>query len=237
MQTWKTYRRRIGRVLGCVALLLGLLLAAPAVAGEPEPFDEAVGELFAAGFLGDEEALERGLALVEEKLAADPDHPGALVWQATIWSVQSGTAFAQGDWETGQALFDRSLAQFDRAVSLAPDSLQTRVPRASVMLSVARYTTDASARERYLETSLEDYMKILELRTPAFDSLTVDSRGDLLGGLAEALWRLERQDDAKVYLHRMIAELPKSRYAVMAQGQLDDPDTPAELTCFGCYEQ
>ena len=63
MQTHKTYRRRIGRVLGCVALLLGLLLAAPAAAGEPEPFDETVAELFAAGFLGDEEALERGLAL------------------------------------------------------------------------------------------------------------------------------------------------------------------------------
>lgn len=237
MQGSKTYRRRIGRVLGCVALLLGLLLAAPAVAGEPERFDETVGELFAAGFLGDEEALERGLTLVEEKLAADPDHPGALVWQATIWSVQSGTAYAQGDRETGQALFERSLAQFDRAVSLAPDSLQTRVPRASVMLSVARYTADASARERYLETALEDYMKILELRTPAFDSLAVDTRGELLGGLAEVLWRLERQDDATVYLHRMIAELPTSRYAVMAQGQLDDPHTPAELACFGCYEQ
>ena len=236
MQTHKTYRRRIGRVLGCVALLLGLLLAAPAVAGEPEPFDETVAELFAAGFLGDEEALERGLALVEEKLAADPDHPGALVWQATIWSVQSGTAFAQGDREAGRALFDRSLAQFDRAVSLAPESLQTRVPRASVLLSVARYTPDASARARYLETSLEDYMKILELRAPEFDTLTVDSRGELLGGLAEVLWRLERHDDATVYLRRMIAELPESRYAVMARAQLDDPDTPAELTCFGCED-
>ena len=237
MQTWKTYRRRIGRGLGCVALLLGLLLAAPAAAGEPERLDERVGELFAAGFAGDEEALERGLALLEETLAADPDHPGALVWQASIWSFQSGTAFAQGDWEAGQTLFDKSLAQFDRAVSLAPDSLQTRTPRASVMLSVARYTTDASTRNGYLETALEDYMKILELRTPGFDSLAVDTRGELLGGLAEVLWRLERHDDAKVYLHRMIAEHPESRYAVMAQGQLNDPDTPAELACFGCYEQ
>ena len=61
-------------------------------------------------------------------------------------------------------------------------------------------------------------------------------RGDLLGGLAEVLWRLERLDEAKVYLHRMIAELPESKYAVLAQRQLDDPHTAAELTCFGCEE-
>ena len=210
MQTWKTYRRRIGRVLGCVALLLGLLLAVPAVAGEPEPFDEAVAELFAAGFLGDEEALERGLALVEEKLTADPDHPGAPGLASDALECSVGHGLCAGRPGDGRALFDRSLAQFDRAVSLAPESLQTRVPRASVLLSVARYTPDASARARYLETSLEDYMKILELRAPEFDTLTVDSRGELLGGLAEVLWRLERHDDAKVYLRRMIAELPES---------------------------
>ena len=231
-----TYQRRNARILGLVALLLGLLLAAPTTANEPERFNETVRELFSAGFAGNEEALERGMAHVDETLEADPDHPGALVWQATGWSFQSGMAFARGDWSTGQALFDKSLAQFDRAVSLAPDSLQTRIPRASVLLSVARQTEDAASRNRYLETAVEDYTKILELRTPEFNSLTVHSRGELLGGLAEVLWRLERHDDAKVYLHRMIAELPESRYALMAQRQLDDPHTPAELTCFGCYE-
>ena len=236
MGTSTTYRRPNARILGLVALLLGLLMAAPAAANEPERFNETAWELLYAGFSGDDEALERGIALAERTLAADPEHPGALVWQATVWSYQSGSAFAQGDWETGQSLFDKSLAQFDRAVAIAPDSLETRTPRASVLLSVARHTDDASTRNRYLETAAEDYAKVLELRTPGFDSLTVHSRGDLLGGLAEVLWRLERRDEAKVYLHRMIAELPESKYAILAQRQLDDPNTPAELTCFGCEE-
>ena len=230
------YPHRRAHILGFVALLLGLLLAVPTVADEPDRFHQTAGELFYAGFAGDEEALERAMKYVEETLAADPEHPGALVWQATAWSYQSGAVFAQGDWETGQALLDKSLAQFDHAVDVAPDSLQTRTPRASVLLSIARHTDDDTTRNRYLETALEDYRKILELRTPALDSLTVHGRGELLGGLAEVLWRLERHDDAKVYLHRMLAELPESKYAVLAQRQLDGPDAPVELTCFGCEE-
>ena len=236
METMTTYRRRNACILGFGALLLSLLLAAPTMANESERFNETARELLSAGFAGDEDALKRGMAFVEETLEADPDLPGALVWQATGWSFQSGMAFARGDWDTGQALFDKSLAQFDRAVSLAPDSLQTRTPRASVLLSVARHTQDAATRNPYLETALEDYTIILDLRAHEFDSLTVQGRGELLGGLAEVLWRLERRDDAKVYLHRMIAELPESRHALMAQQQLDDPHTPAELTCFGCDE-
>ena len=232
----RAYQRCNARVLGLAALLLCLLMAAPTVASEPERFNETAWELLHAGFSGDEEALDRGMALAEQTLAADPDHTGALVWQATVWSYQSGAAFAQGDWDTGQSLFDQSLAQFDRAVAIAPDSLETRTPRASVLLSVARHTNDADTRNRYLETAAQDYAKVLELRPPGFESLTVHSRGDLLGGLAEVLWRLEKRDEAKVYLHRMIAELPESKYAILAQRQLEDPNTPAELTCFGCEE-
>ena len=129
----------------CVALLLGLLMAAPAVADEPERFNETAWENSSTlrASLGDEEALERGMALVEETLAADPDHPGALVLQATAWSVSDrARRLRRATGIAGQALFDKSLAQFDRAVAHAPDSVQTRTPRASVLLSVARHTDD-----------------------------------------------------------------------------------------------
>ena len=58
----------------------------------------------------------------------------------------------------------------------------------------------------------------------------------MLGGLADALWRLERREEAKVYLNRMIAELPESPYALMAEQQLGEPDTNAQLTCLGCHK-
>ena len=149
------------------------------------------------------------MAIVEESLAADSEYPDALAWQASGWFFQSGTAFTQGDWETGMALFDKSLAQFDRAVALAPDSFQTLIPRAATLLGAAPYVTHAPTRNEFLEKVVGDYTKVLELQEPYFDSLTVHSRGELLGALAEALWLQEKRDEAQVYLSRIVTELPE----------------------------
>ena len=229
-------RRRGGLVLGLVALLAVLVLALPAGAKDAERFDEKVRDLFFAGFAGNEDALQRGMAIVEETLAAEPDHPGALSWQASGWFFQSGMAFTEGDWEAGMALFDKSLAQFDRAVALAPDSFQTLIPRAATLLGAAPYVTHAPTRNEFLEKVVGDYTKVLELQEPYFDSLAVHSRGELLGALAEALWLQEKRDEAQVYLSRIIIELPDSQYALMAQRQLDNPETRAQLTCLGCHK-
>ena len=228
--------RRCAPILCLVALVASVLLIVPAEAQEEQRFDEKVRELFFAGFAGNEDALRRGMAMCEETLAEDPDHPGALVWQASGWFYESSFAFAQGDTEAGMTLYNKSVAQFDRAIALAPDSLQTLIPRAAVYLSAAPYIAHAPTRTTLLQTVLGDYTKVLELRAPVFDSLTVHSRGELLGALASTLWLLERRDEAQVYLDRIIAELPDSSYALMAQRQLDDPETPAQLTCLGCHK-
>ena len=228
--------RRGGLVLGLIALVAALVFTLPAGAQEPERFDERVREHFFAGFAGNEDALRRGMAIVEETLAADPDHPGALVWQASGWFYESSFAFAQGDTEGGMTLYNKSVAQFDRAVALAPDSLQTLIPRAAVYLSAAPYVEHAPTRNRLLETVVGDYTKVLAIRAPVFDSLTVHSRGELLGGLASALWLLERRAEAEGYLNRIVAELSESSYALMAQRQLDRPETAQQLTCLGCHK-
>ena len=234
MELSTTYRRRKARILGLVALLLALLLATPTAADEPQGFNETARELFSAGFAGNQESLERGMALVEETLKADPDHTGALVWQASGWIFQSRDRFRGGDSGTGRALFAKGVAQMDRAVSLAPDSLQTLIPRAAVMLCSAPHIPNTETRTRFLETAVGDYTKILEIRSPEFDSLSMFTRGELLGALAEALWRLERREEAGVFLQRMIDELPDSPYSLMARKQLDNPETTARLTWFGC---
>ena len=225
-----------GLVLGLIALVAALVFTLPAGAQEPERFDERVREHFFAGFAGNEDALRRGMAIVEETLAADPDHPGALVWQASGWFYESSFAFARGDTEGGMTLYNKSVAQFDRAVALAPDSLQTLIPRAAVYLSAAPYVEHAPTRNRLLETVVGDYTKVLAIRAPVFDSLTVHSRGELLGALASALWLLDRRAEAEGYLSRIVAELPESSYALMAQRQLDQPEAAQQLTCLGCHK-
>ena len=223
-------------VLGLIALLAALVFTLPAGAQEPERFDEKVRELFFAGFAGNQDALQRGMAMCEETLADDPDHPGALVWQASGWFYESSFLFAQGDPEAGMALYNKSVAQFDRAVALAPDSLETLIPRAAVYLSTAPYVEHAPTRTWLLETVVGDYTKALQIQEPYFDSLSQHGQGELLGALAEALWLLERRDESKVYLNRIITELPESPYALMAQQQLDNPEERAQLTCLGCHK-
>ncbi len=236
MHMTATRWKRCAGILGLFAVLAVLLLAAPVAAQDSMRFDEEVRELFFAGFAGNEDALARGMAICEETLQADPDHPGALVWQASGWMFQSGMAYQEGDWAKGMALFDDATAQMDRAVSLAPDSLQTLIPRASVYLGVAPYIYDTATRTRFLETVVDDYTKVLAIREPYFASLTAHSRGELLGALAEALWRLQRRNDAQVYLDRILAELPDSAYALMAERQLAEPQTIQQLTCLGCHK-
>lgn len=223
-------------VLAPIVLLLTVLLTVTAGAQEPERFDEKVRDLFFAGFAGNEDALKRGMAITEETLEANPDHPGALVWQASGWFFESSMAFARGDWDAGMSLYDRSVAQFDRAVALAPNSLETLIPRAAAYLSVAPYVTHTPTRNGLLETVVGDYTRVLKLRAPVFESFTVHSRGELLGALAESLWLLEKRDQAQVYLNRIVTELPNTPYALMAQQQLDLPETRAQLTCLGCHK-
>ena len=236
MQSMMNRGRRGSVAFGLIALLAAFLLTVPAGAQETERFDETVRELFFAGFAGNQDALQRGMAMCEETLAEDPDHPGALVWQASGWFYESSFAFAEGDPETGMALYNKSVAQFDRAVALAPDSLETLIPRAAVYLSVAPYVTHAPTRNQLLETVVGDYTKALKLQEPYFDSLSLHGQGELLGALAEALWLLERRDEAQVYLNRIVAELPETPYALMAERQLDMPETAQQLTCLGCHK-
>ena len=93
--------RRGGLVLGLIALLAALVLTLPAKTQEPERFDEKVRELFFAGFAGNQDALQRGMAMCEETLADDPDHPGALVWQASGWFYESSFALCPGRYGSG----------------------------------------------------------------------------------------------------------------------------------------
>ena len=125
-----TYRLGIGQALGIVGLAATLLLAVAAAAQQTERFGERVRDLFFAGFEGNPDALQKGMAIAAGTLEGEPDHPQALAWQAVGWHFQSGLAFQQGDTGNGLTLFDKAVAQFERAVSLAPEDVGVLIPRA-----------------------------------------------------------------------------------------------------------
>ena len=218
-----------------LALAATLFLAAAVPAQQEERFDERVREFFFSGFAGDPASLRRGMEMVETALASDPDHAQALAWQATGWLFRSGQAFQRDDFSQGMTLFDDSVDQFSRAVSLAPDDVGVLIPRATSFQETARFVAHAPTRTMLLETAVADYLKVLELQKPYFRLLSVHGRGELLGGIADALWQLERPGRAQPHLQRMIAELPGSPYARAAKRQLDRPSEAVRLTCLGCH--
>ena len=133
-------------------------------------------------------------------------------------------------------LFDKSLAQYERAVSLAPDDISVLIPRAANFAATAKFVTHTPTRHMMLETAVGDYLKVLALQEDYFEALSVHSRGELLGGIADGLWQLGKRDEARPYLQRMITELPGSPHTAMAQRQLDGPETTVQLTCLGCHK-
>ena len=229
-------RRRPGRALAAAALVLALLSPAGTTAQQPERFDERVRTHFFAGFGGDADALRRGMAIAAATLATEPHHPQASVWQAAGWLFQAGLAFERGDADMGMTLFQESLTQFERAVSASPDDVAVRIPRATSFAASARFVAHQPTRDMMLETALGDYLKVLELQEPFLEALSIHSRGELLGGIADVLWQLGRRDDAALLLRRVIAALPGSSYAIAAQRQLDRPQATVRLTCHGCHK-
>src|SRR5215472_17505263 len=110
--------------LGCVLLVFG-----------QERFDLKVRTYFFTGFQGNQAALDKGMKITEDALAADPQNAEALVWHGAGVSFKSGQAFATGDAQKGMELWRQGMAEMDKAVALAPDKVGVRIPRGASLLA------------------------------------------------------------------------------------------------------
>jgi tetratricopeptide (TPR) repeat protein len=203
-----------------------------------ERFDSLVRADFFAGYAGDAARLERGMQTCEKTLANDPRNGAALVWHGGGLFFQSGLAFARGDRAKGIELKQRGLKEMDDAVALWPESLQTRIPRGAMLISTGRYMDDASARP-LIEKGVADYEKALSLEKLYFnfDGMSVHSKGELMGGLADGYRRLGDTEKSRELLQRIVAELPNSVYDTQARRWLNDLSAVGkqERFCLGCH--
>src|SRR6185436_2602804 len=88
-----------------------------------ERFDYEVREEMFRAFGGNEAALQSAMATIEAKLKEHPDHARAL---------EAGDAAGARD------LSAAGMADMDRALALEPSNIGVLVPRAAVLLAVAR---------------------------------------------------------------------------------------------------
>ena len=223
-------------VFGVVTLFLGVLVVLYGQQKTEERFDSLVRTDFFDGFAGDPTSLERGMQTCEKVLASDPNNGPAHVWHGSGLFFQSGLAFKSGNIAKGMELRERGLKEMDDGVALAPDSLQTLIPRGSMLLSTGRYLSDQLAQP-LIEKGIADYEKALETEKPYFGTLSVHSRGEMMGGLADGYRRVGKTEKARDLLQRMSQELPHSAYDKQAQRWLKDLSAVGkqERFCLGCH--
>ena len=230
-------------------LPLLFLLAAPLVATQmspdppaaaparPERFDNKVRNDFFSGFAGDGKALERAMAACEKVLEKEPDHPEALVWHGCGTIFQAGQAFQKRNYPQGNALWQKGMAQMDRAVKLAPKDIAVRIPRATCLIPASR-NVPAPQQRALLLRAREDLELVYRVRQPVFSRLSGHSRGELLMGLAEVYKRLGQEEKAKTILDQVTRDLASTPYAEVARRWLKrsaSPETKFEHTCIGCH--
>jgi len=218
-----------------VPLLLAFTMSLGALA--QQRFDFKVREDMFAGMDGDTVAFDRAMALIADTLAKDPDHAEALVWRGDGRLFLAGQAFQRRDFSEGLSLTAQGLTDMDRAVSLAPDNIAVRVPRAAGLLPFARgmRSFNPAEADRLTRTAIGDYEFVVAASAPWWSNLKSHGQGEVLGALADGWLQLGDVTKANIYLDRMTAQLPGTPYAKNAAARRADPAAKVPLTCLGCH--
>jgi hypothetical protein len=209
---------------------------APAVTGAR--FDKLVRGDFFRGFGGDAAALDRAMSLCDATLARDGNHAEALVWHGGGLVFRSAALFGSGDIEGGLSLWNRGLAEVNRAVTLAPSNIGLRIARGAMLLTVYRYDPDPVSREALLRAGIDDYQVVLQTHDALGDQLSPHARGELLAGLGEGLTTLGDSAHATQYFERTLSELPETSYAENAKRWLEPATNLGARKsgmCNGCH--
>jgi len=204
-----------------------------------ERFDFLVRADFFAGFAGDQAALNKAMKVCEDRLAKDPKHAEALVWHGGGLVFLAGQAFTRSDIRTGNELWNKGLAEMDRAVELSPSNVSVLIPRGASLLTVSRFVPDKATSRSLLEKGIGDYEKVLEIQKPYFSKLSSHARSELLIGLAEGWARLGDNDKARTYFQRIVNECKDSARSPQAaawleKGTLSGTDP---MSCTGCHSK
>jgi tetratricopeptide (TPR) repeat protein len=206
-----------------------------AISHAQERFDFEVREEMFRAFGGNEAALKSAMATIEAKLKEQPEHAEALVWRGAARNWMAGRALEAGDSAGAHALSVAGMADMDRAFALEPSNIGVLVPRAAVLLAVARNQRDAARMRELAGQSAVNFESALALRRNAFDRLGQHNRGEYLSGLAESWALAGNKDMAEDYLRRILAELPNSVYAERAAAKLSNWDDSRPLNCQSCH--
>lgn len=220
-------KRMIAVVISAAALVTSLSAAR---------FDDKVRNDFFAGFAGDSAALERGMALSGQAVAADPNGSAeALAWHGSGLLFLSGRQFQRGDMPGGMEMWTKAMAEMDKAGEMEPDNVAVLIPRAASWFGASRNIPPEMAKP-ILAKALADYEHVYELQRTQFDTLGIHPRSELLFGLADGYFRAGDAVKARVYFEKLAALGAESGHLEQAKLFLaGEKYTVRGTGCVGCH--
>lgn len=232
MLTSTCSRRTLLTMAATLAFSLGLASALAAA----DRFDREVRPILFAGLGGNEAMLQKGLALCDEVLKADPKHAEALVWHGVGLGMLANNHFRRGDTAKGIEMWTRGVEEMNRAVAMVPDDLAVRIPRGALLLTATRFMPGNPQRIELLRVALSDYEAALVPQEAYLTTLSEHQKGELLFGLGEGYHRLGEASKARSHLERTVALLPGTEYARRARLLLDGKVLDgSQMGCVGCH--
>jgi signal transduction histidine kinase len=157
----------------------------------------------------EEDALIEGEKTFKQILAREPDNAVALAYAGSLLGLKIGYHLIPEDQVVPTA--NQAGAALDRAVSLAPDSIEVRMARGYTSF----YTPSIAGRDAL---AIEDFTRVIEL----FKQIPVAEarRAEVLLVLGDAYRKMGEMDSARAQWERARALTPASSLALVAESRL-----------------
>ena len=199
-------------------------------------FDYLVRNDFFAGLAGNQEAFKRAMDTTERVLAENPNHPEALVWHGMGVLMVAGQEFQKGKGQEANALLQKGIAETDRAVELAPDSIGVRIPRGAGLTQATRGMREPMG-SALLEKARTDFQHAYDVQQNRLEKMGTHPLGELLQNLGDIYSRQGKPAEAEKYYGRMQSMLKDTVYAKRAAQWMEtrQPLPAAQTTCVGCH--
>lgn len=203
------------------------------------PFYTWVREDTFGGFLADDMTrFERGMAKAQQYFDEDPTNMDALNWIGAGTLYRAARAFKAGDHAKGDALFADAMAKMDKAAAAAPANIGIHATAGGTILVFASSLPDRHYKPA-LERAREHYAVLLKMQEAQLDRFPPHFKGETYAGVAETEFRIGDRQKATVYLDKLIAGMPGTRYAQIAETWRKSPETVTKadkLACQSCHE-